>query len=46
MTPIVATVDFDAEGAELMQEGHTECSKWLVRNSVYVRLGAGLQRMV
>ena len=46
LTPIVATVDFDAAGAELMQEGHAGCSKWLVRNSVYVRLGAGLQKMI
>lgn len=41
MTPIVATVDFDAVDARLLQADHPERSTWLLQNSVYVRLEAG-----
>ena len=41
MIPIIATVDFDAKGHHLVQEGHPKRSKWLMQNAVVVRLVGG-----
>ena len=41
MIPIVATVDFDADDARLLEAGHPDRSTWLLQNSVCVRLEAG-----
>ena len=40
MTPIVATVDFNAKDAYLMDETSNRRSKWLLANAVYLRLSA------
>ena len=34
MIPIVATVDFDADDARLLEAGHPDRSTWLLQNSV------------
>ncbi len=41
MVPVVATVDFDAPDAHLVERHHEKQSRWLVANTVVVRLDAG-----
>ena len=41
MTPIIAMVDFEAQGQHLVREGHPKRLKWLMQNAVVVRLGEG-----
>ena len=41
MVPIVATVDFDADDAHLVDPDHRKKSKWLLRNAVVVKLEEG-----
>ena len=41
MVPIVATVDFDAKDAHLVEAGNELGSKWLQQNTILVRLDEG-----
>ena len=38
---VVATIDLDTPDAHLVQVGHADSSKWLLRNCVILRLQAG-----
>ena len=38
MAPIIAVVDFEAQGQHLVREGHPKRLKWLMQNAVAVRL--------
>ena len=38
---VVATVDLDAPDAYLVSEEQPQCSRWLIKNCVFVRLHAG-----
>ena len=38
MAPIIAMVDFEAQGHHLVREGHPKRLKWLMQNAVVVRL--------
>ena len=38
MAPIIAMVDFEAQGQHLVREGHPKRLKWLMQNAVAVRL--------
>ena len=39
--PVVATLDLDAPDAHLIDPGHAEHSRWLVKNTVRVELPGG-----
>ena len=39
--PIIATVDLDAPDSYLVEEGHPDASRWLLKNCEIVRLQAG-----
>ncbi len=41
MAPIIATVDFDAKDAHLVEHSNPRRSKWLGLNAVVVRLKEG-----
>ena len=41
MVPVVATVDFDAPDAHLVNREEKKHSRWLVANTVLLRLKAG-----